>query len=174
MKRIACLLLILLPVLLTACGTASPDAAPSAPTPSMAAVTPTETPAPTPVPAETAVPTETAAPTETPAPTEKPDWASLGGTAYDGKAKGYGGYVHVTVVLNEAGEILDVQLGRHNESEGYGEKAISVIPELIIKRQSLDLDAVTGATLTSEAILAAVANALMEAGLDPQDYGFAP
>ena len=98
----------------------------------------------------------------------------MGAKLYDGKCKGYGGYVHVTVALDAEGNILDVRMGRHGESEGYGEKAIGVIPALIVETQSLGLDAVTGATMTSEAILTAVANALTEAGLDPVDYGYSP
>ena len=49
-----------------------------------------------------------------------------------------------------------------------------MIPAAIVEGQSLDVDAVTGATLTSDAILAAVAKALESAGLDPADYGYAP
>jgi len=176
MKRVIFLCLLLLLALLTACGgnspapTAAPTSAPtSAPAPTPTAV-PAETPAPTEAP--TSAPTE--APAETPAATETPDWASLGGTEYEGKAKGYGGYVHVTVVLDAQGRILDVRMGRHSESEGYGSLAIDVIPAAIVEGQSLDVDAVSGATLTSDAIISAVAKALESAGLDPGDYGYAP
>ena len=105
---------------------------------------------------------------------ETPDWESLGGTVYETKAGGYAGYVHVSVVLDAEGKILDVTVGQHNESEGYGEKAIDVIPGLIVERQSLGVDAVSGATYTSEAIIKATAKAITAAGLDPADYGFAP
>ena len=131
------------------------------------APTPTEAPAtPAPTAALTAEPT--------PEPTETPDWESLGGTVYETKAGGYAGYVHVSVVLDAEGRILDVTVGQHNESEGYGEKAIDVIPGLIVERQSLGVDAVSGATFTSEAIIKATAKAITAAGLDPADYGFAP
>ena len=174
MKRSVCLCLLLLLALLAACGSNSPapTAAPTeVPTP---APTAAPTPAPTPVPTEAPTPVPTEAPTEAPAATEAPDWAGLGGTEYEGKAKGYGGYVRVTVVLDAEGRILDVSMGRHSESEGYGNLAIDVIPAASVEGQSLDVDAVSGATLTSDAILAAVAKALESAGLDPADYGYAP
>ena len=169
MKRFTCLCLLVLLALLTACGGSGGTSPTSAPTPA-ATTAPTETPAPT----EAPTPAPTAAPTEAPAATETPDWASLGGTEYEGKAKGYGGYVHVTVVLDAEGRILDVSMGRHSESEGYGSLAIDVIPAAIVEGQSLDVDAVSGATLTSDAIISAVAKALESAGLDPADYGYTP
>ena len=176
MRRAVTFLLLLLLALTTACGGDAP--APTvAPTASPAAPAPTS--APTPAPTETPSPTPESAPTEppasaAPAPTETPDWEAMGAKLYDGKCKGYGGYVHVTVVLDASGNILDVIMGRHSESEGYGNLAIDIIPAKIVETQSLGLDAVTGATMTSEAILTAVANAITEAGLDPADYGFAP
>ena len=169
MKRFACLCLLLLLALLTACSGNGGTNPKSAPAP---AATTTPTAAPTPVPTTAPAPAPTAAPAESPAATETPDWSSLGGTEYEGKAKGYGGYVHVTVVLDAEGRILDVSMGRHSESEGYGNLAIDVIPAAIVEGQSLDVDAVSGATLTSDAIISAVAKALESAGLDPADYGF--
>ena len=173
MKRLACLCLLVLLALLTACSSGSQPAPTPAPTEALTVVptsaptaAPTETPAPTPTPKE--------APSEAPAATETPDWASLGGSEYEGKAKGYGGYVHVTVVVDGEGKILDVSMGRHSESQGYGNLAIDVIPAAIVEGQSLDVDAVSGATLTSDAIIAAVAKALESAGLDPADYGYTP
>ena len=97
----------------------------SAPAASAPAAAPAETPAQTEAPA----PAPTEAPTEAPAATEKPDRETLGGTQYEGKAKGCGGYVHVTIVLDAEGRILDISLGRHSPSEGCGNLAIGVIPD---------------------------------------------
>ena len=162
---------------LAACESSAGGSTPAEPTSAPKTVAPTATEAPA-TPAPTAAPTAEPTPEPTleptPEPTETPDWESLGGTAYETKAGGYAGYVHVSVVLDEEGRILDVTVGQHNESEGYGEKAIDVIPGLIVERQSLGVDAVSGATFTSEAIIKATAKALTAAGLDPADYGFAP
>ena len=78
------------------------------------------------------------------------------------------------VTLDEEGKILSVSMGKRSESPDYGDRAIAVIPGLIVEKQSLAVDAVTGATVTSNAIIKAVAAALTEAGLDPADYGYAP
>lgn len=178
MRRCVLALLVLALLLgLAACGSSAGGSTPSEPTaaPETAAPTPTEAPAtPAPTAAPTAEPTPEPTPEQTPEPTETPDWESLGGTVYETKAGGYAGYVHVSVVLDAEGRILDVTVGQHNESEGYGEKAIDVIPGLIVERQSLGVDAVSGATFTSEAIIKATAKAITAAGLDPADYGFAP
>lgn len=173
MKRAAALFILAgLMLALPACGGKTAPPSPTAAVKETAAPAPMEAPAPAETPAPAPEPTPAEA--EAPAPTEKPDWESLGARLYEGKCKGYGGYVHVTVVLDEGGKILDVIMGRHGESEDYGDLAIDVIPAKIVETQSLGLDAVTGATITSEAILQAAANALTEAGLDPADYGFTP
>jgi len=39
------------------------------------------------------------------------------------------------------------------------------IPEQVIEKQSLDVDTVTGATVTSQAVIGAVFRALSQAGL---------
>lgn len=176
MKRIIITLVMLALLLtLTACGnTGSVPGESSNPSKDVAS-TSTLAPA-TPAPAPAPTPTSASAPaqTEAPATTELPDWESLGGVEYAGKARGYGGYVNVTVVLDGGGKILDVKVGQHWESDDYGDKAIAVVPNQIVERQSLDVDAVSGATFTSDAIIKAVAKALSEAGLDPADYGYAP
>ena len=181
MKRTVTVFLILsLTILLGACGESSPAKASDLPTPAVETSAPTPAPEETEAPSaeETAAPTPeptpspTPAPTEAPAPEETPDWEALGGIEYAGKARGYGGNVNVTVVLDADGKILNVTVGQHWESDDYGDKAIAVIPNLIVERQSLDVDAVSGATFTSEAIVKAVSKALIEAGLDPADYGY--
>ena len=183
MKRTVTVFLILsLTILLAACGESGPAQVSDSPTPAVETAAPTPTPAlaetevtvaeetAAPKPAPTLSPTP--APSEAPAPEETPDWEALGGIEYAGKARGYGGNVNVTVVLDADGKILNITVGQHWESDDYGDKAIAAIPNLIVERQSLDVDAVSGATFTSEAIVKAVSKALIEAGLDPADYGY--
>lgn len=59
----------------------------------------------------------------------------------------------------EAVEVLG-----HYESERIANTAISAITSDIVELQSLDVDAVTGATLTSMAILSAVRDCVGQAG----------
>lgn len=54
-------------------------------------------------------------------------------------------------------KILDIKLVKHKNERG---KRAEVIPEKIVKAQSLQVDTVTGATNSSKVILKAVENAL--------------
>ena len=78
---------------------------------------------------------------------------------YTGSANGMGGAVPVTVTVKD-GRIESVTVGENNESPGIGTMAIEQIPAAIAAAQSSDVEAVAGATITSEAIKEAVANAL--------------
>lgn len=78
---------------------------------------------------------------------------------YEGAASGMGGDVHVTVTV-EGGRITAVEVGEHNETAGLSDPAIEKIPAAIVEAQSTEVEAVSGATITSEAIKAAVNAAL--------------
>ena len=56
------------------------------------------------------------------------------------------------------------------ESTGIADPAIERIPAAVTAEQSAAVDAVGGATLTSEAIKSAVLAALASAGVDTADY----
>lgn len=92
---------------------------------------------------------------------------------YQGKAKGYHGDINVEVTLDKEGKITSIEVDEnHEETKDIAAVPIEKIPESIISSQSLDVDSVSGATLTSNGIIAAVANALASSGLDPTAYGF--
>lgn len=76
-----------------------------------------------------------------------------------GEAQGYGGVLRVTVSMN-GGDVTAVQVTSHSETQGVGTRAIEVLPDMIVREDSIDVDSVTGATITSEAIKAAVAQAV--------------
>ncbi len=84
---------------------------------------------------------------------------------YKASAKGMGGDVTVEVVVT-ADAIKSVTVLEHNETAGISDPAIEKIPGLIVEAQGLGIDAVSGATITSDAILAAAADALGQAGAD--------
>src|SRR5690554_661444 len=65
--------------------------------------------------------------------------------------------VHVEV---KDGIIVDIKVVSHGETPGISDPAISGIPEAIIAAQGLEVDVVSGATMTSNAILEAVKIAL--------------
>ncbi len=82
---------------------------------------------------------------------------------YEGSANGMGGAVKVTVTVS-GGKITAVEVGEHNETAGISDPAIEQMPAKIVEAQSADVDAVAGATVTSEAIKKAVKAALSGEG----------
>ena len=105
--------------------------------------------------AETEEETTTAAETEAVA-------EELPAGTYRAKAKGMMGDVEVEVVMNGT-EIISVTVLSHDETAGLSDPAIEQIPAAVVAAQSADVDAVSGATVTSEAIMTAVAQCLEQA-----------
>lgn len=84
---------------------------------------------------------------------------------YEGSANGMGGALKVAVTV-EDGKISGVEVLEHKETAGISDPAIEQIPQAIVEAQSTDVEAVTGATVTSEAIKEAVAAALSGEGTE--------
>ena len=102
------------------------------------------------------------------APSQSPSTAPTGaytaGT-YTGTADGNNGPVTVEVTVSDSA-ITKVEVTEQAETESIAAPALERIPQAIVDNQSLGIDAVTGATNTSNAILNAVAAAITEAGGD--------
>lgn len=81
---------------------------------------------------------------------------------YSGKGNGRNGDVIVEVEVSE-NEITAITVTEHEESAGIADPAITGIPERVIEAQSTDIDVVAGATITSDAILEAIDEALSKA-----------
>ncbi len=82
---------------------------------------------------------------------------------YTGTAAGRNGDVVVSVTVAN-GKIASVDVVQHEETPGLCEGAIAEVPAAIVKKNSPKVDAVSGATLTSKAIMAATEAALANAG----------
>jgi len=80
---------------------------------------------------------------------------------YEGSCPGFDGDIRVRLEI-EGGRISALRVTAQAESRPYG--ALTVIPRRILKHQSLAVDAVTGATVTSSAVIAAAEDALIRAG----------
>ena len=106
--------------------------------------------------------TNETAPSET--PSTAPAGAYTAGT-YTGTADGNNGPVTVEVTVSDTA-ITKVEVTEQTETESIAAPALERIPQAIVDNQSLGIDAVTGATNTSNAILTAVAAAITEAGGD--------
>ena len=120
-------------------------------------------------PAEEPAPVEEAAPAEPAAAEEPAPKAELPAPVVgeDGKVTAYGrslgkvGDVTVEVVADE-NTIYSVTVTEQNETAGIGSRAVEEIPAAIVAANSVDVDAVSGATITTDAIRAAVAWALRD------------
>ena len=81
---------------------------------------------------------------------------------YTESAKGKKGDFDVTVIILE-GIISDIQIDDNKETPDLGGKAINELPDEMIKGQTYEVDAVSGATITSNGIKDAVARCLEQA-----------
>ena len=88
---------------------------------------------------------------------------------YRGTSMGHNDMVAVDVTVKGDG-IADVKIVNSLETPAVSELPKRVIPELIVKHQTLKVDRISGATFSSYAILGAVKDALQKAGLDPQKF----
>ncbi len=89
-----------------------------------------------------------------------------------GTAQGINGDVTVEVTLTKD-TIYSVTVTEQQETEGIGDKAIAAVPGEIVAANSTQVDAVSGATVTSNAIIEAVKNAITAAGFDPAAFDVA-
>ena len=78
---------------------------------------------------------------------------------YKGAAIGYNGRLKVSVVI-EGGKISEISLKSHVEDEPYVTRAVNGIFPAMIEQNTPDVDAVSTATTTSEAFVAAVHQAI--------------
>ena len=83
---------------------------------------------------------------------------------YTASASGFGGMVDVTVTIGDKGGITDVAVSGPDETPDVGGAAIPTLVSQILQRQSADVDVVSGATFTSNAVREAAAAALAQAG----------
>lgn len=84
-------------------------------------------------------------------------------------AKGNNGDVAVEVTV-EGDKITKVVVKDHAETPGISDKAIEEIPAEIVKKNSVNVDTVSGATFTSQAIIDATKAALQEGGFDVANF----
>ncbi len=92
------------------------------------------------------------------------------GEAYVGVGEGYGGNVEVEVVL-DGNTIVAVNVFSQNETESIGDVAIDEMITKVVDNQSTNVDVETGATVSSNALIEAVNNALEEAGVSLGEGG---
>lgn len=81
---------------------------------------------------------------------------------YTGVAEGMGGEIHVEVVFSE-NRIESIEVIEDNETSGIGEQVFAQMPEQLLEYQSLDVDIISGATVSSVGLRLAIEDAIQQA-----------
>lgn len=92
--------------------------------------------------------------------------ASFKAGTYTGEAEGKDGKIKVEVTVTEDSRISDIKIVSQSETGGLGDAALEKVKEQIIADQTLAVDAISGASLSSKAMIDAVENAMRQAGGD--------
>lgn len=98
-------------------------------------------------------------------PQETPAGLSFTPGTYEAETTGRNGTLKLSVTVDES-SIQSVDILSHSETATVSDTPLSQIPADIVRYQSLDVDTVAGATLTSYAVLRAAEDALTQAGGD--------
>lgn len=87
------------------------------------------------------------------------------GKIYKGVTNGYSGKLTVKATITKNGTIEAIKVEGDDESSELGGPAINSIAREIIRNQSTVVDSVSGATVTSNAMIEATKKALDKAGI---------
>lgn len=91
--------------------------------------------------------------------------ASYKAGTYSATVQGRNGDLTVTTEF-DATSIVSVTIGDNDETAGIATPVLETFPGLIVDGQTLNVDAVSGATVTSDAVIEAVAQCVQQAGGD--------
>ena len=92
---------------------------------------------------------------------------------YTSVGTGFKGDIKVDVTVTEDA-ITDVKVVETHETAGIGGQALDVLVANVLKHQTIGVDSVSGATITSAGFKMAVKDALTQAGADMDYYTAAP
>ena len=84
---------------------------------------------------------------------------------YEAAAPGFHGDVKIAVTVDD-NAITAIEVLEHSETEGIGSVALPQLVEAVLANQTIGVDSVSGATITSDAFKAAMTDALTQAGAD--------
>ncbi len=84
---------------------------------------------------------------------------------YTAEAEGREGLIKVEVTFSDT-EITDIKILSQSETEGLGDEALNTIKGKVLDGQTLAVDAVSGATQSSNGLLAAIEDAVKQADGD--------
>lgn len=101
---------------------------------------------------------------ETGTETAQQNSAFIPGT-YTGISEGRGGPIVIQADFSESA-VTDIRVITHNETYNVGDVPLELYPDLIVENQSLNVDIVSGATISSVAFLEAIGQCVEQAGGD--------
>ncbi len=107
--------------------------------------------------------------TQAPETTAAPAAKFTAGT-YSSVQMGHNGDVTVEVTFSDDA-ITDVQMTNHNETDRISDAAITAVRETVVNLQTLDVDVVSGSTLTYAAIMRGIFDCVSQAGGEDSDFG---
>ena len=82
---------------------------------------------------------------------------------------GYGGDVTVTLTIDENGKITDGKVNATTETDKIGQVAAPEVMQAIIDGNTVEVETVSGATMTSKAIIEASKDCLKQAGVGVEE-----
>ena len=97
-------------------------------------------------------------------PSDQPEGKITAGE-YTAAAAGYGGDVTVTLTIDENGKITDGKVNATTETDKIGQVAAPEVMQAIIDGNTVEVETVSGATMTSKAIIEASKDCLKQAGV---------
>ena len=109
---------------------------------------------------------------------KKPAASEVAARAYTAgtyTASSQGKFGPVTIQATFSNEAIEnIEVTDHEETAFISDRALTELPEAIVENQSLAVDTITGATLSSMAVLAATEDCVRQAGGNPSDLKEAP
>ena len=87
------------------------------------------------------------------------------GNTWSATAPGFGGDITVTLTI-DGGKLTDVAIDGPSETPGVGSNAVDMMPGMMLKANSVEVDAIAGCTISSTAILTAAKEALAASGAE--------
>jgi flavocytochrome c len=88
---------------------------------------------------------------------------------YEVEGVGFGGKMSVKVTIKDD-KIDDIEIGKNYETNGAGRVALEYVSQRIIEGQTTNVEAVSGATISSSSLMALVRKALEEAGATKDQF----
>lgn len=77
--------------------------------------------------------------------------------------------IEIEVTFDENKAIQEIKVLKQEETEAIGAVALQKLPDLVVQAQSLEIDTIAGATVSSTAFLSAVKDAMDQAGVSEAD-----